>query len=141
LKKKRPFLLKLIIFSLAIIAVMGWLRVYQSIYQWETLLRFGVQPGPWYSLISGAVIGVVSTIAALSTWLRFAWSQKYVQISIVILAAGWWLDYLIFSRSSIAFYNLPFRILATSIYLGFVFGYFYLTKKQVAKRMINEEQQ
>jgi type III secretory pathway component EscS len=141
LKKKRPFLLKLIIFSLAIIAVMGWLRVYQSIYQWETLLRFGVQPGPWYSLISGAVIGVVSTIAALSTWLRFAWSQKYVQISIVILAAGWWLDYLIFSRSSIAFYNLPFRILATSIYLGFVFGYFYLTKKQVAKRMMNEEQQ
>jgi type III secretory pathway component EscS len=141
LKKKRPFLLKLIILSLAIIAVMGWLRVYQSIYQWETLLRFGVRPGPWYSLISGAVIGVVSTIAALSTWLRFAWSQKYVQISIVILAAGWWLDYLIFSRSSIAFYNLPFRILATSIYLGFVFGYFYLTKKQVAKRMINEEQQ
>jgi hypothetical protein len=120
---------------------MGWLRVYQSIYQWETLLRFGVQPGPWYSLISGAVIGVVSTIAALSTWLRFAWSQKYVQISIVILAAGWWLDYLIFSRSSIAFYNLPFRMVATSIYLGFVFGYFYLTKKQVAKRMMNEEQQ
>jgi hypothetical protein len=133
LKKKRPFLLKLIIFSLAIIAVMGWLRVYQSIYQWETLLRFGVQPGPWYSLISGAVIGVVSTIAALSTWLRFAWSQKYVQISIVILAAGWWLDYLIFSRSSIAFYNLPFRILATSIYLGFVFGYFYLTKNKLPK--------
>lgn len=133
MKKKRPFLLKLIILSLAIIAVMGWLRVYQSIYQWETLLRFGVQPGPWYSLISGAVIGVVSTIAALSTWLRFAWSQKYVQISIVILAAGWWLDYLIFSRSSIAFYNLPFRILATSIYLGFVFGYFYLTKNKLPK--------
>jgi type III secretory pathway component EscS len=133
LKKKRPFLLKLIILSLAIIAVMGWLRVYQSIYQWETLLRFGVQPGPWYSLISGAVIGVVSTIAALSTWLRFAWSEKFVQISIVILAAGWWLDYLIFSRSSIAFYNLPFRILATSIYLGFVFGYFYLTKNKLPK--------
>lgn len=133
MKKKRPFLLKLIILSLAIIAAMGWLRVYQSIYQWETLLRFGVQPGPWYSLISGAVIGVVSTIAALSTWLRFAWSQKYVQISIVILAAGWWLDYLIFSRSSIAFYNLPFRILATSIYLGFVFGYFYLTKNKLPK--------
>jgi len=133
LKKKRPFFLKLIILSLAIIAVMGWLRVYQSIYQWETLLRFGVQPGPWYSLISGVVIGVVGTIAAISTWLRLAWSQKYVQISIVILAACWWLDYLIFSRSSIAFYNLPFRIVATSIYVGFVFGYFYLTKNKLPK--------
>ena len=133
MKKKRPFLLKLIILSLAIIAVMGWLRVYQSIYQWETLLRFGVRPGPWYSLISGAVIGVVGTIGALSTWLRLAWSQKYVQISIVILAAGWWLDYLVFSQSSIAFYNWPFRIVATSFYLGFVFGYFYLTKNKSPK--------
>ena len=133
MKKKRPFLLKLIILSLALIAVMGWLRVYQSIYQWETLLRFGVRPGPWYSLISGAVIGVVGTIAVVSTWLRFAWSQKYVQISIVILAAGWWLDYLIFSQSSIAFYNLPFRIVATSIFIGFVFGYFYLTKNKLPK--------
>ena len=133
MKKKRPFLLKLIILSLAIIAVMGWLRVYQSIYQWETLLRFGVRPGPWYSLISGALIGVLGTIGALSTWLRFAWSQKYVQISIVILAVGWWLDYLIFSQSSIAFYNLPFRIVATSIYLGFVFGYIYLTKNKMPK--------
>lgn len=133
MKKKRPFLLKLIILSLALIAVMGWLRVYQSLYQWETLLRFGAQPGPWYSLMSGAVIGVVGTIAVVSTWLQFAWSQKYVQISIVILAVGWWLDYLIFSRSSIAFYNLPFRIVATSIYVGFVFGYFYLTKNKLPK--------
>jgi len=133
LKKKRPFLLKLIILSLALIAVMGWLRVYQSIYQWETLLRFGVRPGPWYSLISGAVIGVVGTIAVVSTWLRLAWSQKFVQFSIVILAASWWLDYLIFSRSSIAFYNLPFRIVATSIFIGFVFGYFYLTKNKLPK--------
>lgn len=133
MKKKRPFLLKLIILSLAIIAMMGWLRVYQSIYQWETLLRFGVQPGPWYSLISGVVIGVVGTIGVVSTWLRLKWSQKYVQISIMILTAGWWLDYLIFSQSSIAFYNLPFRIVATSIYVGFVFGYFYLTKNKSPK--------
>ncbi|PKO04118.1 MAG: hypothetical protein CVU41_18625 [Chloroflexi bacterium HGW-Chloroflexi-3] len=133
MKKKRPFLLKLIILSLLIIAVMGWLRVYQSIYQWETLVRFGVQPGPWYSLISGALIGVLGTFGALSTWLRLSWGQKYVQISIVILAASWWLDYLVFSQSSIAFYNLPFRIVATSIYLGFVFGYFYLTKNKSPK--------
>ena len=109
-------------------AVMGWLRVYQSIYQWETLLRFGVHPGPWYSLISGALIGLIATIAALVAWLQLTWTRMVVQISVVILVVGWWLDYLIFSQNNIAFYNLPFRIVATVVYSGFVFGYFYLKK-------------
>lgn len=139
LKKKRPFLLKLISFSLAIMAVMGWLRVYQSLYQWEILLRFGVMPGPWYSFITGLLIGIIGMIAALAAWTQRIWSRKVVQISVVILVVGWWLDYLIFSQNQLAFYNLPFRIVATIVYIGFVFGYYYLTKN--AQRIKNEKHQ
>lgn len=128
MKKKRPFLLKLIIFSLALIAIMGWLRVYQSIYQWEFLVEYAIKPGPWYSLITGALVGILASIAVVSAWFQWDWSSKFVQISLLVITIGWWLDYLIFSRSSIAFYNLPFRIVATVIYLGFVFGYYYLKK-------------
>lgn len=128
MKKKRPFLLKLIIFSLALIAIMGWLRVYQSIYQWEFLVEYAIKPGPWYSLITGALVGILASIAVVSAWFQWDWSGKFVQISLLVITIGWWLDYLIFSRSSIAFYNLPFRIVATVIYLGFVFGYYYLKK-------------
>lgn len=138
-KKKRPFLLKLIVFSLVIIAVMGWLRVYQSFYQWDTLLQFGVRPGPWYSLLSGGLIGIVATFGAVCLWMRLTWSQKYVQVSLLVLSLGWWLDYLIFSQSSIAFYNLPFRIFANGIYLVFVFGYFYLIKNKLPIGHKNEE--
>lgn len=141
MKQKRPFLLKLIILSLAIIAVLGWLRVYQSIYQWEFLIAYAVKPGPWYSLLSGASIGILGTIAVVSTWLRLNWSPAYVQVSLMFLMVGWWLDYLIFSQSSVAFYNLPFRIIATIIYLGFVFGYFYLTKNKLPKGLKHEERQ
>ncbi len=128
------------IFSLALIAVMGWLRVYQSLYQWETLLRFGVTPGPWYSLITGAMIGLIGMIAAMLAWLQRTWSRKVVQISILILVVGWWLDYLLFSQNITSFYNVPFRIVATLVYVGFVFGYYFLSKRN-AKRMKNEKYQ
>jgi hypothetical protein len=73
----------------------------------------------------------VATFGAVCLWMRLTWSQKYVQVSLLVLSLGWWLDYLIFSQSSIAFYNLPFRIFANGIYLVFVFGYFYLIKNKL----------
>ncbi len=129
-KKKRPFLLKIIIFSLVVIAMMGWLLVYQSIYQWGYLLMFNVYPGPWYSLISGVCSGVLATLGAIATWLRLPWSSRYVQISLLVIIVGWWLDYILFTQNKTAFYNLPFRIFATLIYAGFIFGYYYLSNKK-----------
>ncbi len=129
-KKKRPFLLKLIVVSLVIIAVTGWLRVYQSIYQWQTLLEFNIQPGAWYSLITGGLIGLIATIGVIVSWLRLVWSRIYVKISLIVLVAGWWLDYLIFTQNQTSFYNLPFRIFVSVIYLVFVFGYFQMEKRK-----------
>lgn len=137
--KKRPFLYKIIIFSLLIIAVMGWLRAYQSIYQWEWLIRYAVFPGPWYTLITGVLIGVIATLGVVVGWLRLVWSAKYIQVIVVLLSLGWWLDYLLFSQSSIAFYNLPFRIVVNFLYLIFVVGYFYLVKVEEPKGMKDEK--
>ena len=129
-KKKRPLLLKIIIVTLSIIAVSGWLRAYQSIYQWQTLLEFNIQPGPWYSLITGVLIGLVASIGVVVTWLRLVWSTSYVKISLVVLTLGWWLDYLLFTQNQTSFYNLTFRIFDSVLYLAFVFGYFHLQKKK-----------
>jgi len=138
LKKKHPFILKLISFSLVIISLLGWLRVYQSIYQWNLLLKYAIYPGPWYSLISGLLIGLLGSFAVICAWVQRNWSRKYVQLIVLIIMMGWWLDYLLFSRGSISFYNLPFRIVATLVYLGLVFGYYYLKK---SKGIDNEKQQ
>lgn len=129
-QKKRPFLYKLIIISMAVIAIMGWLRVYQSLYQWQWLLKYEVFPGPWYSLITGILIGLLATIGVVAGWIRLRWSALYIQVSLVVLSLGWWLDYLLFSKSSIAFFNLPFRIVMNLLYLIFVMGYFYLVKEK-----------
>ena len=129
-KRKRPFLLKLIIVSLAVIATMGWLRVYQSIYQWQTLLEFNIQPGPWYALFSGVLIGLIASIGVVITWLRLPWAYNYVKISLLVLIAGWWLDYFVFTQNQTAFYNLPFRVFVSILYLGLVFGYFQMEKRK-----------
>ena len=129
-QKKRPFLYKLIIISMAVIAIMGWLRVYQSLYQWKWLLKYEVFPGPWYSLITGILIGLLATIGVVAGWIRLRWRALYIQVSLVVLSLGWWLDYLLFSKSSIAFFNLPFRIVMNLLYLIFVMGYFYLVKEK-----------
>ncbi len=132
-KKKRPFLYKLIIFFLGIIAIMGWLRVYQSFFQWELLQKYEVFPGPWYSLLTGIFVGIAATIGVIVGWLRLSWSSLYIQICVGLLSVGWWVDYLAFSKSSIAFYNWPFRIVMNLIVLIFVFGYFYLVKEKEPK--------
>jgi hypothetical protein len=122
-----------------VIAIMGWLRVYQSIYQWEYLLRYGVNPGPWYSLITGLLIGIIATIGVVMGWFRLRWNELTIQAAVVVLSLGWWLDYLIFSQSSIAFYNVPFRLVVNFLYLLFVICYFYLVNNKLPKGKADEE--
>ena len=122
--KLRPFGFQVLAFSLLFFSLAGWLRLQQSIYQWRYLIKYAVQPPPWYSASSGALLGVAAALGLAALWLRLPWSKRYLQISLPLLSAGWWMDYLLFTHSSTAFANWLFRLLATMLYLGFV--YFYL---------------
>jgi type III secretory pathway component EscS len=121
---KRPFLFKLLVLSLLIISLIGWMRFIQSLYQWSYLVDFNIQPGPVYTAITGIVIGLSAGIAAVILWLRLPGAIKFVQITIVLLTAGWWLDYVLFTHTGDAFTNLPFRVTTNGLYLAFVFLYF-----------------
>ena len=129
-KNRRPFLFKLFSFILFSMAVMGGLRFFQSIYQWQYLLDYQVKPGPLYSMISGLLIAVIMSIGMVGFWLRKVWSKTYLQISIAIISIAWWLDYLLFTKNSAAFSNWPFRLLATMIVVGFLYGYLQISTQK-----------
>ncbi|MHB8135206.1 MAG: hypothetical protein ACYDH1_13405 [Anaerolineaceae bacterium] len=129
-KNRRPFLFKLFSFILFSMAVMGGLRFFQSIYQWQYLLDYQVKPGPLYSLISGLLIAVIMSIGMVGFWLRKVWSKTYLHISIAIISIAWWLDYLLFTKNSAAFSNWPFRLLATTIVVGFLYGYLQISTQK-----------
>ena len=125
--KKRPFWYKFLIVSLLVISLAGWLRLYQSIYQWHWLLAYGVKPGSVYTAICGALSGLAAVAGALVLWLRLPWSKRYVQICVGILTLADWLEYLLFTHSSAGFTNLPFRLLVTLLYLSFVYLYLHFS--------------
>ena len=130
---KRPFLFKILALSMLMISLAGWMRLIQSIYQWQTLKTYNIMPGPTYTAISGGLVGLIAGASAVILWLRLPQAKIIVRISVVTLLSGWWLDYLLFTRNSTAFANLPFRIAVTLIYLLFVF--IYLQYAPAIKRM------
>ncbi len=121
--KKRPFLFKVLAFTLLIISLTGWLRLTQSLYQWQYLMKYEILPGPLYIAISGCLIGLVAGLGVVAFWLRLQWAKTYLQVSLVLLTVGWWLDYVLFTHNSTAFTSLPFRVVITIVYLGFIFLY------------------
>jgi hypothetical protein len=124
----RPFLFKLLAGSLVLIALTGWLRLYQSFYQWEWLIRYEIRPGPVYTAIYGALIGLTASTNAILFWIKHKFAKRVIQISIPAILFWWWLDYLFFSKTALAFTNLPFRILLTITYLCFVYLYLRYSK-------------
>lgn len=127
MQKKRSFWLKFLAFTLLILSLTGWLRLYQSFYQWQWLVELGVNPGPLYTAVSGAVSGLAAGVGAAALWLHLSWSKRYIQICVLVLMAASWLEYLLFTRTDAGFADLPFRLISSILYLGFVYLYLQLT--------------
>jgi hypothetical protein len=111
-------------------ALAGWLRLLQSLYQWQYLREYQMQPGPIYTLVTGFLLGLGLSAGLIGFWLRKAWSRKYLQFSIALAAAWWWLDYLFFTKNTAAFSNWPFRAAATLVVLGFLYGCLHLLARK-----------
>lgn len=133
-KPKRPFILKVLVFSLVFISFIGWLRVQQSLYQWAWLVRFQIYPGPLYTVASGAVVGISSLVGAMALWWYLSWGIWFGRILIGLLTLGWWLDYLVFAQATTAWTNLPFRVLLSILYLTFAYLTLYLVPRKIEKR-------
>jgi len=125
---KRPFLYKILFISLILISLNGWLRLYQSIYQWDWLVRYQVTPGPLYSAILGTIIGFAGISAAVLFWTDPKTSKNLTQIIICAILLIWWMDYLVFNRTTLAYADLHFRVVISIGYLIFVFMYFKFSK-------------
>ena len=111
-----PLMLGLLWASLA-----GWARLVISLRDWYWYDRFGLQPGPGYLAVSGAVWGLVGLAALL--WLGqrargYTWAGRS---AVVFLALTYWGDRLAFSRPDGAWVNLPFAVVFTLLALAYAF--------------------
>ncbi len=100
--------LLLVLFSAA-----GWLRMIDSLADWQWLNLAGVQPGPLYLVISGALWGLVGLAAALWMLFRRPWGRMAGLSAAVVIALTYWLDRLLFDRAPGSQSNIGFALLMT----------------------------
>jgi hypothetical protein len=121
-RPKRTLSLKALALGMLVLSLFGWLRLQQAIFEWGFLTQLGIQPGPLYQALGGALWGVLGLCAAVSLWYRLAWTVVTTETTAVVFAASYWLDRLAFSRSASSQTNLFFAIGLTVIGLIYTFG-------------------
>jgi hypothetical protein len=121
-KWRRPYLLLGLILGFLLLSVYGWLRFQQSLALWEVLQEIGIEPGPLYLAVSGAVWGIIGLAVGLGLFFRQAWAAGLARAAVVVLAAWYWFDRLVLIRSEAAQASAPFAALLTVFVVAYTFG-------------------
>ena len=98
------------------------LRFQQAIANWNFLLQLGIYPGPLYLAFGGALWGILGLFAALALWYRLTWSAIATEVSVLLFAASYWIDRLVFNRSAVTQTNGFFAVGLTILGLIYSFG-------------------
>ena len=118
-KPGRTFELWLLALDLLLASLTGWLRLQFVINAWDFLYQTGVRPGPPYQAIVGAVWGLAGLICAAGLLLRQHWAPSATRISVLGLAAWYWIDTLALTRSPETNDNWPYMLAVTLVCVGF----------------------
>jgi len=122
LKKKsglwrRIFLLCL----LPVYALVGWLRLYESINHWGYLLELNIWPRPLYFAVTGGLLGLCFTLGWIFLLLKLKASAHYNRILGVIFLVWFWADRIWLSLREAFFNQLFIALFITAVTLGWMF--------------------
>jgi hypothetical protein len=121
---KLGWLLNLLIAAMLFFSLLGWLRLYGAISQWQWLLSLPLSVSPLYLAAGGAAWGLAGAAAGLGLWLRQRWAPVAARLASLFFAASYWLDRLTFGATGSSQVNLPFTLILTMLGLAFTWGIF-----------------
>lgn len=121
-RPKRSFWLKVLVAGMLIFSATGWLRLQQSLAEWNFLREIGLQPGPLYLALTGGLTGACGLAAGVGVWLRQRWAFTFTRVFIVAWQAWSWIDRLWLAQVETARVSWPFSLGATLLVLLFVFA-------------------
>jgi len=76
----------------SVLALLGGLRVWQSLEQQDYLVEVGVQPGPLYLTLSGAAQTLVAGLALAAFLSRWRRGGLAVRLLAALWVLGFWID-------------------------------------------------
>ena len=106
---------------LIIYALVGWLRLYNSLRFWNYLQELGLRPSPLYLALSGGLIAIAFTIAFFLCIMRMKSCGLFSRIICVLFLLWFWLDGICLRDREKFLYQLPVTILITAATLILMF--------------------
>jgi hypothetical protein len=119
---KRTFWLETVVVLFLIASFLGWLRLYQAIFDWKYLIELQIRPAPLYFVVHGLVAGTLSLLTAVLLWFRMRWAPWMGRGTALFLATWYWLDRLLLTKSQISRVDMPFAAVVTVFLIGYVFA-------------------
>jgi hypothetical protein len=111
--KKQPARLWLAAGGLLIAGTMGWIRFTLALVNFSFYQSLGVQPGVWYLVANGFLIGIVYTLAGIIVLSR----ADNIKIAVYLMFTGlavFWVDRIFFARSIEAQTALPYSLVSSA---------------------------
>jgi hypothetical protein len=127
MKPKRTFILWILIGSLMLWSLLGWLRMAETIEIWN-LLTF-TTPQPEYLLFSALSWGMVGLVFAFALLFRLRWA-RFASLAVLGLVLWYWVERIALTRSGTAWTNSLFAAGLSLLWVAYAFWVVSYTKRQ-----------
>jgi len=103
---------------LTLYALVGWLRLQQTLLYWYYFLELGLWPHPLYFAVSGGAIGIGYSLALIFHLARFKYTARYIRFVGILLIIWLWIDRIWIGMRDAFIFLLPITILITGCTIG-----------------------
>lgn len=129
--KRRSLLLSGMVFCMLYFSFLNWLRMIETIRDWNFLMELGLAPLPLYYVISGAVWGLVGVVAGVGLWMRQHWCLLLTAILVGLYAVWYWLERLFLTGSLTSMTNWLFTLGLTVLLVLIIGGSLFILRKEI----------
>jgi len=105
-------------FLLMLYALVGWLRLQQTLLYWYYFLELSLWPHPFYLAVSGGAIGIGYSLALIFHLARFEYSARYIRFLGILLIIWIWIDRIWIGIRDSFILLLPITIIITGCTIG-----------------------
>jgi len=105
-------------FFLTLYALVGWLRLQQTLLYWYYFLGLGLWPHPFYLAVSGGMIGIGYSLALIFHLARFKYTARYIHFVGFLLIVWIWVDRIWIGMRDAFISLLPITIIITGCTIG-----------------------
>jgi hypothetical protein len=118
---KRPFSVTLLAWVVLILALLGWLRLFEVLRQWQYLQSLTPTPLLVYLAVIGLIWGTAGTALVWGLVLGRAWAPRLMRNAAIVYSLYYWADRLFIADPSAIQTRWPFALGLNAALITFTF--------------------